>query len=242
MQADERHIIRPRHPAQPSGRKNRLTGEPFGGKETKEKLWQNDLAKPSNKAFIWDAHETDSKHVAKRSNQADHASKPLASWCGQANQKRNYLGDQWKHMKASLWKLSGQAIQQSNQLGNKWKWQQSFGNHLAKPSSKAISWETNGNDSNPLATIWPSHPAKRSSGTHMKTNESKPLANQPAKASTTIIWCSLKGENPSQVIGKKIESKPLAKWSSQAIQHNHPPLFSRNKKPKKPSQVILLGD
>jgi len=72
-------IIRPRHPAQPSGRKNPLTGEPFGGKETKEKLWQNDLAKPSSKAFIWDTHETDSKHVAKQSNQADHESKPLAS-------------------------------------------------------------------------------------------------------------------------------------------------------------------
>ena len=101
---------------------------------------------------------------------------------------------------------------------------QAFGNYLAKPSSKAIIWETNGNDSNPLAIIWPSHPAKRSSGTHMKTHESKPLANQPAKASSAIIWCFSKGENPAQVIGKKNRKQTFGKmiWPSHPAQASAP--------------------
>jgi len=54
MQADENlwHIIRPRHPAQPSGRKNRLTGEPFGEKKRKKSfgkmIWPSLPAKHSS--------------------------------------------------------------------------------------------------------------------------------------------------------------------------------------------------
>jgi len=44
----------------------------------------------------------------------------------------------------------------------------------------------------------------------MKTHESKPLANQP-KASSTIIWCFSKGENPSQVIEKKNRKQTFGK-------------------------------
>ena len=90
-------------------------------KEMKANLWQNDPAKASGKAIIW-----------------DNDSKPLAKWSGQGIQQSNHLGDKWKEMKANLWqndpaKASGKAI-----IWDKWKemkanlWQ----NDLAKASSQ----------------------------------------------------------------------------------------------------------
>ena len=100
-------------------------------KEMKANLWQNDPAKASGKAIIWETNEKKSKqtfgkmirprHPAKQSSGRQmkrNESKPLAKWSGQGIQQSNHLGDKWKETKANLWQ-----------------------NDPAKASSKAIIWD-----------------------------------------------------------------------------------------------------
>ncbi len=106
-------------------------------KEIKANLWQNDPAKQMIRP----------RHPAKQSSgrqMTRNKSKPLAKCSSQAIQRSNHVGDKWKEMKANLWQKDP-----------------------AKPSSKAIMWET--------------------CGRQMKRNGSKPLQNDPAKTSSKAI-------------------------------------------------------
>ena len=110
------------------------------------------------------------------------ACKPFAILSGQAIQQSNHLGDKRQEMRTFCKMIrpchpakqsSGRQIKRNEcKPTNLWQ------NDPAKPSSKAIFWETNeqkwkqafGN------MIRPRHPAKQSSGRQMNRNESKPLA------------------------------------------------------------------
>ena len=135
-------MIRPSHPAkQWSGRQM---------KRNRSKPWQDDPAKPSSKAIIWETTKNEGNLPAAKwsSHRINHSiiKKKWKRTCGKMIRPSHPLGGQIKrNEKKPVAKWSGQDIQQSNHFGDKWKemkailWQ----NAPAKASRKTNIWETN---------------------------------------------------------------------------------------------------